>query len=85
MNLMQQAKQHVKEAVQELHLKIKAKFDLITKVKIELREDVKMNTNGFANRLIALSNKIHHLERARVTSSSDPEITDGFGNDLSTL
>lgn len=85
MALMHQAKHHIEKAVQELELKMKVEFVLITKEQIVLGEHVKRTTDGFADALIALKNKIEHLEKSCETSRSEPEITEGLANDKGTL
>lgn len=44
-----------------------------------------MTTDSFADQLIASENKIENRERSCTTSRSEPEITEGFANDLDTL
>lgn len=85
MALKQQAKLYIETAVQELKLKMTGELDLITEEQIALREDVKVITNGFADRLIALKNKIKRLERFCATSRSESEISGRFANDLGSL
>lgn len=44
-----------------------------------------MTTDGFANRLTALSNRIDHLERSGAASRSRPKLAKEFANDLGTV
>lgn len=58
---------------------------LISKEQMAFGGDAKMATNGFADWLIALKNKIDHLDRARAKRRFEPEIAKAFANELGTL
>lgn len=44
-----------------------------------------MNSDGFADRLIALRNRIYHRRISHGTSPSKQEMTEGFINNLGTI
>lgn len=71
--------------MQELKLKMKGELDLITKERIAMWENIKMNTDGIADRLIALENNRDQMERLRVASRSEVEVVKWFVDDLDTL
>lgn len=85
MALMKEDNLSIEEAMKDLKLKMRGEPDLVKKEHIALREDVNVTTDGFADRQIAMENKIVHSERSRATSRSELKITERLVNDLGSL
>lgn len=82
---MQQGKLCIRNAFQDLELKMKGKLDISIMLQIALRKDVRVIFNSAANRLMAFADSIVYLMRSRTPGCSEVELSERFVNNLGTL
>lgn len=85
MDLLQNSKSLVAEAIQELKLKLKDELDLMIKKQIALREDFRIITEGFDDWLFAIKGRIYHHEWSHLPCRSKVELSKEFITNLGAL